>query len=51
MGIFEEDKSDTIDAYRIVDFLRFERFNTSLLKEEKYVALQRYFPQLLTAAA
>ena len=33
MGIFEEDKSDTIDAYRIADFLRFERFNTSLLKE------------------
>jgi len=40
-GIFEEDKTDTIDAYRIADFLRFDRFNTSLLKEEKYMALQR----------
>lgn len=40
-GIFDEDKTDTIDAYRIADFLRFERFNTSLLKEEKYMALQR----------
>lgn len=40
-GIFDEDKTDTIDAYRIADFLRFERFNTSLMKEEKYMALQR----------
>ena len=30
-GIFEEDKTDVIDAFRIADFLRFERFNTSLL--------------------
>ncbi len=40
-GLFEEDKNDTIDAYRIADFLRFNRFNTSVIKEEKYVALQR----------
>lgn len=40
-GIFDEDKTDEIDAYRIADFLRFDRFNTSLIKEEKYVALQR----------
>lgn len=40
-GIFEEDKTDVIDAFRIADFLRFERFNTSLLKEEKYLSLQR----------
>lgn len=40
-GIFDKDKTDTIDAFHIADFLRFERFNTSLLKEEKYMALQR----------
>lgn len=40
-GLFEEDKTDRIDAYRIADFLRFDRFNTSLIKEEKYMALQR----------
>lgn len=40
-GIFDEDKTDRIDAYRIADFLRFDRFNVSLHKEEQYVALQR----------
>lgn len=40
-GLFEEDKTDQIDAYRIADFLRFDRFNISLLKEEQYMALQR----------
>lgn len=40
-GLFEEDKTDQIDAYRIADFLRFDRFNTSILKEEQYMALQR----------
>lgn len=40
-GLFEEDKTDRIDAYRIADFLRFDRFNASLIKEEKYMALQR----------
>lgn len=40
-GLFEEDKTDQIDAYRIADFLRFDRFNTSLLKEEQYMALGR----------
>jgi transposase len=40
-GLFEEDKTDKIDAYRIADFLRFDRFNTSLIKEEQYMALQR----------
>lgn len=40
-GLFDEDKTDRIDAYRIADFLRFDRFNVSLLKEEQYVALQR----------
>lgn len=40
-GLFEEDKTDRIDAFRIADFLRFGRYNKSLIKEEKYVALQR----------
>lgn len=31
----------TIDAYHIADFLRFERFNTALLKDGKYIAFQR----------
>ncbi|WP_067844420.1 IS110 family transposase [Amphibacillus sediminis] len=40
-GLFEEDKTDRIDAFRIADFLRFGRYNKSLIREEKYVALQR----------
>ena len=40
-GLFDEDKTDKVDAYRIADFLRFDRFNLSLVKEEKYLALQR----------
>ncbi|WP_412851075.1 IS110 family transposase [Bacillus paranthracis] len=40
-GLFEEDKTDRIDAFRIADFLRFGRYNPSLIKEEKYLALQR----------
>lgn len=40
-GLFEEDKTDRIDAFRIADFLRIERFNKTVLKEERYVALQR----------
>lgn len=40
-GLFEEDKTDEIDAFRIADFLRLNRYNTSLIKEEKYMALQR----------
>lgn len=40
-GLFEEDKTDKIDAFRIADFLRLNRYNTSLIKEEKYLALQR----------
>lgn len=39
-GLFEEDKTDKIDAFRIADFLRFGRYNKSVIKEEKYVALQ-----------
>ena len=40
-GLFEEDKTDTIDARRIADFLRLGLHATSVIKEEKYVALQR----------
>lgn len=40
-GMFDEDKTDSIDAYRIADFLRFDRFNVSIHKEEQYLALQR----------
>lgn len=40
-GMFEEDKTDQIDAFRIADFLRFGRFNKTVIKEEKYIALQR----------
>ena len=40
-GLFEEDKNDRMDAFRIADFLRIERFNKTVLKEERYVALQR----------
>jgi transposase len=40
-GLFDEDKTDQIDAFRIADFLRFGRFNKTVIKEEKYVALQR----------
>lgn len=39
--LFNTDKNDTVDAFHIADYLRIERFQTSLLREEKYVALQR----------
>lgn len=40
-GLFDEDKTDTIDAFRIADFLRIERYQVPVIKEEKYLALQR----------
>ncbi len=40
-GLFEEDKTDIIDARRIADFLRLGLHSTTVIKEEKYVALQR----------
>jgi len=40
-NVFVEDKNDRIDAFRIADFLRIERYSKPLIKEEKYVALQR----------
>lgn len=39
--MFDEDKTDRIDAFRIADYLRLQRFSTTPLKEEKYIALQR----------
>ncbi|WP_137657617.1 IS110 family transposase, partial [Listeria newyorkensis] len=39
--MFDEDKTDKNDALRIADFLRIQRFTTSPIKEEKYMALQR----------
>ncbi|EOO25242.1 hypothetical protein IIU_00766 [Bacillus cereus VD133] len=39
--IFDEDKTDKNDAMRIADFLRIQRYTTSPIKEEKYMALQR----------
>ncbi|OJF95708.1 IS110 family transposase [Alkalibacterium sp. 20] len=40
MRIFSEDKNDQLDAFHIADYLRLERFSTSPIKEEQYVALQ-----------
>jgi len=40
-GLFEEDKTDTIDARRIAGFLRLGLHGTTVIKEEKYIALQR----------
>ena len=39
--MFDEDKTDRNDALSIADFLRIQRFTTSSIKEEKYMALQR----------
>lgn len=39
--MFDEDKTDRNDAFRIADFLRIQRFTNSPIKEEKYMALQR----------
>ncbi|API89260.1 IS110 family transposase [Marinilactibacillus sp. 15R] len=40
MKVFTEDKNDRLDAFHIADYLRLERFNTSPIKEEQYIALQ-----------
>lgn len=39
--IFDEDKTDRIDALRIAEFLALGKFNTSIIREEKFAALQR----------
>ncbi|PRY71859.1 IS110 family transposase [Alkalibacterium olivapovliticus] len=40
MKVFTEDKNDRLDAFHIADYLRLERFHTSPIKEEQYIALQ-----------
>ena len=39
--VFDKDKTDTIDARLIAEFLSMERFNVSIIRQEKFVALQR----------
>ncbi|BDP77423.1 hypothetical protein EfmAA242_16510 [Enterococcus faecium] len=39
--MFDENKTDRNDALRIADSYRIQRFTTSPIKEEKYMALQR----------
>jgi transposase len=39
--MFDTDKTDTIDAFMIADYLRIQRFTNSPIKQEKYMALQR----------
>jgi len=39
--IWDEDKTDRIDAFRIADYMRINRYKTSIIREEKYLALQR----------
>ncbi|AYW45888.1 MAG: IS110 family transposase [Alkalibacterium sp.] len=39
--MFDEDKTDPIDAFMIADYLRIQRYTNSPIKEEKYMALQR----------
>ena len=40
-AMFDEDKTDKMDAYRIADYLRGEFHTTNLIKSEQYVALQK----------
>jgi len=39
--IFDEDKTDRIDALRIAEFLSMGKYKTSIIREEKFAALQR----------
>lgn len=39
--MFDTDKTDTIDAFMIADYLRIQRFTNSPIREEKFMALQR----------
>ena len=39
--VFDEDKTDTVDAFMIADYLRILRFTNSPIREEQYMALQR----------
>lgn len=39
--IFEENKTDPIDAYYIAQYLRFGKYRVSIVRQENYLALQR----------
>lgn len=39
--LFDDDKTDTIDAFHIADFLRIGRYQVPVTRDEKYIALQR----------
>jgi len=40
-NIYEENKTDSIDAFYIADYMRSGRFTSSVLKTEEYISLQR----------
>lgn len=39
--IYEENKTDSIDAFYIADYIRSGRYTSSVLKTEEYISLQR----------
>ena len=39
--IWDEDKTDRIDARHIAEYMALEKYKTSIIREEKYLALQR----------
>lgn len=39
--LFDDDKTDTIDAFHIADFLRIGRYQVPVTRDEKHIALQR----------
>jgi transposase len=40
-NVWDEDKTDKIDAFRIADYMRIGRYKNCIIREEKYQALQR----------
>ena len=39
--IFDEDKTSSHECFRIAEFFSMGKFNTSVIREEKFAALQR----------
>ncbi len=39
--LFDDDKTDTVDAFHIADFLRIGRYQVPVTRDEKHIALQR----------
>lgn len=39
--LFDDDKTDTLDAFHIADFLRMGRYQLPVTRDEKHIALQR----------